>query len=56
MKNKLSSILLASAIFTLNALPVRAFNRFDANASNTAIIRGKWCFEFIQIGLLCIDL
>ena len=56
MKSKLSSLLLASTIFALNALPVRAFDSFNANISNTAMLRGRWCFEFIQIGLLCVDL
>ena len=55
MKNQLFPFLLAIGIFTLNALPVRAFNSLNAKASNTVIIRGRWCFKFIQVGLLCID-
>lgn len=57
MKKQLSSILLAVSIFTLNALPVRAFDNIGwTEGSDTVMLRGRWCFKFIELGLLCVDL
>lgn len=56
MKNKLCSLLLVTAIFTLNAMPVRASDNFNrASKSSAVMLRGRWCFEFAQLGLLCFD-
>ena len=57
MKKQLFSVLLAVSIFTLNALPVGAFDRLSlAEGNNTVMLRGRWCFKFIELGLLCVDL
>ena len=55
MKKRLSSILLVLGILTLNAVPVRAFNRINPAKESVLMLQGRWCFEFTQLGLLCFD-
>lgn len=59
MKNRLSYILLALTIFSLNALPVQASSKTtkDSQAKKQSVLTSnQWCFELPQMGLFCYEL
>jgi hypothetical protein len=60
MNKQISSILLATSLFTLNAVPAQAAqknaNLNQVNAQKQLVATpGQWCFELPWMGLCCYD-
>ena len=60
MNKKISSILLATSLFVLNAAPAQAAKKnvklTNAKAQKQLVATaGQWCFELPWMGLFCYD-
>ena len=60
MKKQLPCLLLALALFSINALPVQAAKKSEKSGSKVkkqlVVTPGEWCFELPRMGFFCYQL